>query len=142
MNLQKEHLGFLMSDIFRLMRHNYQQQVQGASHLTFAQAKALRYISTFQGLRQVELAEKLDIKPITIARLVDLLSEAKMVERRPDINDRRAYCLYLLPEGERELIVVNRVISEIREKAFVGIDESQHEVVFQYLKTMRHNLSQ
>ena len=141
MHIEKEQLGFLMSDIFRLMRHNFQEHVKGGSSLTFAQAKALRYISTSEGLRQVELAEKLDIKPITLARLIDLLEEKKMVERRADLNDRRAYCLYLLPAGERELIVVNRVITEIRAKAFGAIEASQHEVVFQYLKTMRNNLS-
>ena len=77
MHIEQEQLGFLMSDIFRLMRHNFQEHVKGVSSLTFAQAKALRYISTSEGLRQVELAEKLDIKPITLARLIDLLEEKK-----------------------------------------------------------------
>ncbi|MGB5446322.1 MAG: MarR family transcriptional regulator [Psychromonas sp.] len=142
MNSQNEPLGFLLSDIFRLLRQNYQQKVQGVSSLTFAQAKALLYISREQGLRQVELAEKLDIKPITLARLIDVLAEANMVERRPDTKDRRAYLLYLLPDAEQELAVINRVIIEVRSKAFEHIEKSQHEVVFQYLQTMRDNLAE
>ena len=139
---QKESLGFLMGAISRMMRNTFQQQLQCSSDLTLAQSKALLYISRNQGLRQVELAEMLEIKPITLARLIDVLTEAKLVERRSDANDRRAYCLYLLPEAEPLLTEINRVISEVRAKAFNHLDESQREVILQGLKVIHQNLSE
>ena len=138
---QKESLGFLMADISRLMRNTFQQQIQGSSNLTLAQSKALLYISRNQGLRQVELAEMLEIKPITLARLIDVLTDAKLVERRADANDRRAYCLYLLPDAEPSLAVINRVITDVRAKAFNHLDEAQREAILQGLKTIHQNLS-
>jgi MarR family transcriptional regulator, transcriptional regulator for hemolysin len=50
-----------------------------------------------EGLKQSELAEMLDLQPITLTRLVDRLCQNGMVERRPDPNDRRAKRLHLTP---------------------------------------------
>ena len=46
--------------------------------------------SISEGLKQSELAEMLDLQPITLTRLVDRLCANGMVERRADPNDRRA----------------------------------------------------
>ena len=48
-----------------------------------------------EGDKQSELAEALDIAPITLARLIDKLDAAGLVERRADPADRRAHRLYL-----------------------------------------------
>ena len=50
-----------------------------------------------EGLKQAELAEMLDLQPITLTRLVDRLCANGMIERRADPNDRRAKRLYLTP---------------------------------------------
>jgi len=50
-----------------------------------------------EGLKQTELAEMLDLQPITLTRLVDRLCANGLIERRPDPNDRRAKRLYLTP---------------------------------------------
>ncbi|MGL6502645.1 MarR family winged helix-turn-helix transcriptional regulator [Aeromonas caviae] len=43
----------------------------------------------------MDLAERLDIQPITLARQLDQLAESGLVERRSDPHDRRAYQLHL-----------------------------------------------
>ena len=48
-----------------------------------------------EGVKQTELADQLDIAPITLARLIDKLTAAGLVERRDDAQDRRANRLYL-----------------------------------------------
>ncbi|WP_051103893.1 hypothetical protein [Marinobacterium rhizophilum] len=60
--------NFLFADIGRLMRQRFQQQLDH-SEPTCAQARTLVYISRYPGLRQVELAELMEIQPITQARL-------------------------------------------------------------------------
>ena len=52
-----------------------------------------------EGLNQAALAEQMDLKPISLARLLDRLQGQKLIERREDPADRRAYRLYLTPEG-------------------------------------------
>ena len=56
MDLQRDNLGFMLSDVWRLIKRVFDDALKG-SGLTLAQARALLYISTHQGIRQVELAE-------------------------------------------------------------------------------------
>ena len=52
-----------------------------------------------EGLKQRELADMLDLAPITLARLIDKLTASGLVERREDAADRRANRLFLTPEA-------------------------------------------
>lgn len=54
---------------------------------------------TNENCRQIDLAEILEIKPITLARQIDLLEEAGLVRRNKDSEDRRAYGLALMPKA-------------------------------------------
>ena len=51
------------------------------------------------GLTQRELAQRLDVEPITVARLLDRLALRGLVERRPDPRDRRVWRLHPGPEA-------------------------------------------
>ena len=50
-----------------------------------------------EGLKQSELAEMLDLQPISLTRLLDRLADNGLIERRADPNDRRANRLFLTP---------------------------------------------
>lgn len=63
--------------------------------ITRAQWRVLAHLDHQPGQRQVDLAERMDIEPISLCRIVDKLEEAKLVERRRDPADRRAWQLYL-----------------------------------------------
>src|SRR3954451_24476585 len=65
--------------------------------MTRAQWAVLARLEHAEGLEQSELAEMLDLQPITLTRLVDRLCANGMVERRPDPSDRRAKRLHLTP---------------------------------------------
>ncbi len=141
MSGRQEGLGFLLTDVTRLMRHTFQQRLQRSSPaFTLAQAKALVYVSRNEGVRQVELAEMLEVQPITLGRLLDQLAEAGLVERRPDPGDRRAYQIHLTPAAAPHLKVVESVGASIRADLLRGLDEQQAAVVIQALHTMRENL--
>lgn len=137
----QDSLGFLLADVSRLMRHAFQRRIQGST-LTLAQGRALIYVSRHEGIRQVDLAELLEIQPITLARLIDQLSEADLVERRADPQDRRAYQLYLRPAAAPRLEVIAKVAAEVRAEALQGLDAQQSAAVVAALRTMRDNLSQ
>lgn len=140
MNMHKNSLGFLLADVSRLMRRAFEQRLQGSS-LTLAQARALIYVSRNEGIRQVELADMLEIQPISLARLIDQLAEARLVERRPDPADRRAYQLFLKPAAADHLAAIERVAKAVRADALCGIDKPQADALLRALNTMRHNLA-
>src|SRR5262245_38847974 len=91
--------GFLIHDVARLLRRNFTRRLQGLN-LTQAECRALMHLARSEGLRQVDLAELLEIQPITLARLIDELGAAGHVERRPDPSDRRAFRLFLTPAAK------------------------------------------
>jgi len=140
MEFRQESLGFLLADVSRLMRRAFQQQLEGSS-LTLAQARALIYVSRHEGVRQVELAELLEVQPITLARLIDQLAEVGLVERRPDPGDRRAYQVFLTPAAAPHLAAIKQVVAAIRADALRDLDEQQAAIVFFALSKMRDNLA-
>lgn len=139
MGLQKDSLGFLLADVSRLIRHAFQQRIEGSS-LTQAQARALVYVSRHEGVHQIELADLLEIQPITLARLIDQLEQGGLVERRPDSEDRRAYQVFLTPDAAPHLAAIDEVAASIRAEALRGVDEQQAVIVFSALRRMRDNL--
>jgi DNA-binding MarR family transcriptional regulator len=140
MEARKDSLGFLLIDVTRLMRRAFARRLEGSS-LTLTQARALVYVSRHEGVRQVVLADALEIKPITMARLIDKLAASGLIERRPDPTDRRAYQIYLTPAAAAHLSEIGEVIAAIREDAFRDLSDQQAEAVSAALLKMRDNLS-
>ena len=56
-----------------------------------------------EGLSQVDLADVLELQPISLVRLLDRLVEHGLLERRHDPRDRRANRLFLTAAG-RQLV--------------------------------------
>lgn len=140
MSLQEDSLGFVLADVSRLLRQCFQKQLVGSS-LTLAQAKALVTVYRQQGLRQVELAELMEIQPITLTRLIDQLVNEGVVERRLDPTDRRAYRLYLTPAAAPHLAAIEQVADIVQPIACQGLDENESTVLLSALRKMRDNLT-
>ena len=81
--------AFCVAETAQAMRRDFDRRAQ-ALGVTRAQWRVLTRLSRQDGLRQVELAEQLDVEPITLCRMIDRLSDAGLVERRADEEDRRA----------------------------------------------------
>ncbi|BAN48374.1 MarR family winged helix-turn-helix transcriptional regulator [Metapseudomonas resinovorans] len=140
MPTHEESLGFLLADVSRLMRRGFEQNISGST-LTLGQARALAHVARNEGCRQVELAEQLEVKPITLARLLDQLEQAGLVERRADPDDRRAYRLYLRHEAEQALGDIRTAGTALLSQAMQGIDETEAAALASALRKMRVNLS-
>lgn len=137
---RQEGLGFLLSDVSRLMRRAFQRQLQGTG-LTLAQARALAHLSRREGLRQVDLADFLEIQPITLAHIVDQLAAKKLVERRADPTDRRAYRLFLTAEAGVVLDTIDRAAIAIRAHALRDLNPEQAALATSVLQQIRDNLA-
>lgn len=132
-------IGFLLHDVARLTRKRFEQNARGLG-LTRAQWQVLVIVQKAEGIQQSMLAEMIEIEPITLARLLDRLETAKMVERRPHPTDRRIKQIYLLPDA-RPLIAQMHEIGEItRAEVLADIDEADRERLAAILTVMRSNL--
>jgi DNA-binding MarR family transcriptional regulator len=86
----------------RLLR-NYIDHRAKSRGTTRAQWIVLFRLRQQEGLSQVDLAEVLELQPISLVRLLDRLVEHGLLERRPDPRDRRANRLFLTSSG-RQLV--------------------------------------
>ena len=92
----KREIAFTIMDVARMLR-TYADQRARQFGISRAQWTVLIRIDRTEGLKQSELADILDMQPISLTRLLDRLAENGLIERRADPNDRRANRLYLKP---------------------------------------------
>lgn len=131
--------GFLLHDVARLMRRNFNRRVQGLG-LTQAQYRVILHLSRSEGLQQVELAELLEVQPITLARLLDKLEGAGLIERRRDPKDRRAFRLYLTAATTPLLETIWQLGNQTRLDAAGSLSGKDLEPFFNTLEAMKRNL--
>ena len=133
-------LGFALADAARLLRRNFNRRVQSLG-LTQAQWLLLARVARHEGARQAQLAEILEMQPISVARLIDRMEAAGWVERRPDPNDRRAVNLYLTKKAEPILDEMWGRAEETQKLALAGLSPATKEEVMRALDTIRQNLT-
>jgi len=130
--------GFLLRDNSRLIKTAFNERVSG---LTQAQWGALAHLSRYEGLNQVRLADRLEVQPITVARLIDKLVSLGLVERRPDPRDRRAQQLFLTARAQPLIDQMWQVADEILDDAYAGFTDDERTLFIDMLVRMRNNLS-
>jgi MarR family transcriptional regulator for hemolysin len=132
-------LLFLVHDVARLMRTEGDKRAR-AHGMTRAQWVILIWLNRWPGLSQKEVAEFLEVEPITVARLVDRLQAHGMVERRPDPTDRRVWRLHLTPAACPVLDDIAVHKAEMLEMATAGIDDATRRHVAEVLLRMKENM--
>jgi MarR family transcriptional regulator for hemolysin len=132
-------MAFLISDVARLLRTCADQRAASIG-MTRAQWAVMVRLERAEGLKQAELAEQLDLQPITLTRLLDRLCDAGLIERRSDPKDRRAKRLFLTPAA-RPLLERLHVIGEtLMTDVLAGLDDATIAVMLEKLGRVKDNL--
>ena len=135
-----EDILFEINETARAIRRAFDQRAATAG-VTRQQWRVLARLKRESGLRQVELAERLDMEPITLCRIVDRLEEAGLVERRPDPSDRRAWRLHVTAKAQPLVEKLQAVGAQLIDQAFGGIDPNDIEITRRVLAQARENAS-
>jgi DNA-binding MarR family transcriptional regulator len=109
--------------------------------VTRAQWRVLAWLGREDGMRQVELADALDVEPITLCRMIDRLAEAGLVERRSDEEDRRAWRIHLTPAAGPVIEHLRALAADFLDEALQGVAEADQERVRDVLARVRTNLA-
>ncbi len=133
-------LLFLLNDLGRLLRVATDCRAR-AYGMTRAQWVILMWLRRAPGLSQKELADYLEVEPITVARLVDRLEARSMLERRPDGRDRRIWRLHLRPEATPLLAEIDRHLNGFLETINEGLSPATRRTVVDALIQMKSNLT-
>jgi MarR family transcriptional regulator, transcriptional regulator for hemolysin len=132
-------LGFLINDLARLLRRNFDRRLQSLG-LTQAQWRAIAHLARNEGMTQIVLAEILEVQAITLTRLIDRMESAGWVERRNHPSDRRAVQLYLTGKCQPILAEMQSRASETLAEALAGIATGTELQVVEALQRMKTNL--
>lgn len=133
-------LMFLLHDVARLLRVDADKRAR-AHGMTRAQWGILIWLERQPGLSQKELAEILEVEPITVARLIDRLESRGMVERRPDPKDRRIWRLHLRSAAHSVLGEIDRQRAQMRALVTQGLEPATIETMTEALLTMKTTLT-
>ncbi|MDQ6691133.1 MAG: MarR family transcriptional regulator [Candidatus Dormibacteraeota bacterium] len=72
-----------------------------------------------------DLADALDVSPRNVTGLIDHLERDGLVERSPDLDDRRATRVRLTATGEATLQLVRSEMGEARRNVLAGFSEDE-----------------
>ena len=135
----KREVAFRIMDVARMLR-TYADQRARQFGISRAQWAVLIRIDRTEGLKQSELAEILDLQPISLTRLLDRLAENGFIERRADPNDRRANRLYLKPAAKPLLEQLAALGTDMMETVLDGLDDRAIERMLKELGVVKDNL--
>ena len=135
-----EDLPFEIAETAHALRKAFDRRAS-ALGVTRAQWKVLFRLTRFPGMRQVELADMLEVEPITLCRIVDRLEEAGLVERQRDPDDRRAWRLQATEQAKPLVEKLKALGSELVGEAFVDIDQQDLERMRGVLARVRENVA-
>ncbi|MGJ4950155.1 MarR family winged helix-turn-helix transcriptional regulator [Bradyrhizobium sp. HKCCYLS20291] len=130
---QRRQLVTQLVESSRILR-NYIDHRAKQRGTTRAQWVVLFRLRAQEGLSQVDLAEVLELQPISLVRLLDRLVEQGLLERRHDPRDRRANRVYLTAAGRKLVDDLDELRDAIAGDVLRGIPD---DVVATSLATLR-----
>ena len=130
---------FTLGELQRLLRA-YADKEAARFGITRAQWAVLAKVERSEGMKQTELAELLEMQPITLTRLIDKLCDAGWIERRSDAADRRVNRLYLRKAGRALLGKMSGLKSELTATALDGINPADAHRLLNQLEQIKENV--
>lgn len=130
---------FTLGELHRLVRA-YADKQAARFGMTRAQWAVLAKVERSEGLKQSELADMMDMQPITLTRLIDKLCDNGWIERRGDETDRRVNRLYLRKAARPLLLKLADLRSELTATALAGINPADAQRLLGQLEQIKENV--
>jgi MarR family transcriptional regulator for hemolysin len=123
----------------RLLR-NYIDHRAKTRGTTRAQWIVLFRLREQEGLSQVDLADVLELQPISLVRLLDRLVEHGLLERRHDPKDRRANRLFLTERGRQLVDELDSLRDDIATDVLRDVSDEAVETSLETLREIKERI--
>jgi MarR family transcriptional regulator for hemolysin len=123
----------------RLLRNYIDHRAKNRG-TTRAQWIVLFRLRDQEGLSQVDLADVLELQPISLVRLLDRLVEHGLLERRPDPKDRRANRLFLTDRGRQLVDDLDSLRDAIATDVLHDVPDQRIEASLQTLRDIKDRI--
>ena len=135
----RRQIGFLISDVARLMRSSFDRRVRRLG-LTRSQWLVLSRLNRHPGISQSELAEMLEVERATAGRMIDRMERRGWLVRCPDPSDRRINRLYLTADAEGVEVEMGRIAAQLLDDAMAALGEEEREVLAEMMERVKAQL--
>jgi DNA-binding MarR family transcriptional regulator len=124
---------------FSLLANCQEKEVHLAElhDLTQAEFRCLRLFGTDESLNNKTIAERMNLSPSRLTRIIDGLVKKRYIRREIDHSDRRNMKVNLSKKGKALVQQLNKAYVDIHEEILMDINPSQHE---QLIVAMTHLL--
>ena len=132
-------IGFLISDVSRLLRRVYDRRVEPLG-LTRSQWRVLVHVYRREGVTQTALAQVLEIEKPTLGKLVDRLEQKGWVERRVEERDQRARRLVITEQARPLIDQMEELAEAVHADALDGVADDETDQLYDTLLAVKSNL--
>lgn len=140
MKIDSDTLGPLLHDAARLIRRRFEQQTADLG-LTSAQWRLLIHVLREDGVTQARLAERLEIEPISVSRLLDRMEQAGWIKRVAHPTDRRVRQIVATEAAEAVGTRLKDSAHSVYQEALEGLSAETQLALIGSLTTITQNLS-
>src|SRR6202165_1056363 len=130
---------FTLGELQRLVRA-YADKEAARYGITRAQWAVLAKVERTEGLKQSELAEQMEMQPITLTRLIDRLCDSGWIERSGGDTGRRVNRLYLRKAARPLLGKLSGLRSELTATALEGINPADAHRLLAHPKAIKEKV--
>ena len=138
---EPQSLDFLLAQVSRLHHHRAHELLDNLG-LYRGQPPLLFALWELDGQTHGELADKLQITPATITRMIQRMEKSGFVQRQADVSDQRISRVYLTDAGWAIRAELQAVWDRMEDESFVGFSTAEREVLHGFLSRIRENLAQ
>jgi DNA-binding MarR family transcriptional regulator len=109
--------------------------------LTVDQWVVIDHVKPTPGISQNDLARVTAKDAPTITRILDLLTQKELVERKISEFDRRKFNIFLTPKGEDLYEEAFKIIGEARRKSWENLTDGDYDELVRVMDTIYENIT-
>lgn len=133
--------SFLLDRTARRVKQYAQQRFKEMGfNVTVDQWLVLKHLYENEEMKQNELADLMFKDNPTLTRIIDLLCNKQLTERKMNPTDRRSFIVKLTKEGKKKVEQLKPKVKDIRLKAWTGLSQRDFNQFKKVLNTIYQNL--
>lgn len=121
----RSRFGFAFVELARRWRRALDQRLAQAGLTDATWTPLIHLHESGDGIQQKELAVRVGLGESSLVRLLDILCERGLVERRNDPDDRRARRVHLTAAGRAAVADLRVILGEAEQDMLADLDDSE-----------------
>ena len=118
-------IGIRLVGLARRWRQALDARLSSAGLSDATWAPLVHLHSLGDGISQSQLAASVGLDGSSLVRLLDILVEQALIERRPDASDRRVKLVHLTPAGRRAVTAIRKRLVAIEDELLADLSDEE-----------------